>query len=264
MPRLLLRCVPAVTLLVLVAAPAARADAPDVIRNDIPARARALAERGRKHHDEGNYAAAIAAFTEAYALAPSPALLFNLAQSYRLGGHCDDAATMYKRFLATDPPADARALAETHLISVEQCAEALRPVSVPGPGPATPPGTSSLTFLRSPREPRAHVESDVGIGLGLGGGLALVGALGYELRAHSASQQVSDAYAAGAAGKTIVDLDKRGRHDALVADVLGVTGVAAVGAGVALYYLGTRDERASHVAVIPTIHGAEVHAAWRF
>ena len=264
MPRRVLHAFPAVTLLALsLAVPPAHADPAEAARIDVPARARALAELGRKQHDAGNYAAAIAAFTEANALAPSPALLFNLAQSYRLGGHCDDASTMYKRFLATDPPADARALAETHLISVDQCAEALRPVKVAGPAAAAVTLTAHPT-LASPGEPRAHVERDIGVGLGIGGGVALVGALGYELRAHSASQQVSDAYASGGAGKTIVDLDKRGRHDALVADVLGATGVVAVGAGVALFWLGTRDERARHVAVIPTTHGAEVQAAWRF
>ena len=261
MPRRFVRCLPAFTLFALALGDApAHADTPDSAKIDVPARARALAELGRAQHDMGNYAAAIAAFTEANALAPSPALLFNLAQSYRLAGRCEDAATMYKRFLATDPSADARALAETNLIAVDQCAEALRPVAVPT---VAAPRTVEPTPI-NPSVQHANRERDIGVGLGLGGGLALVGALGYELRAHAASQEVSDAYQKGGAGATIAETDRRGRHDALVADALGVTGVVAVGTAVALYWLGTRDERASHVAVIPTAHGAEVHVAWRF
>jgi tetratricopeptide (TPR) repeat protein len=240
----------------VVAPSVARADA----KVDIPARARELAERGRVHHEAGDYAAAIAAFTEAYALAPSPALLFNLAQSYRMGGHCDDAATMYKRFLASDPPAEARTLAEQHLISVEQCAEAQRPVLAP-PALIVPMRT---VIEPSPAEHRATMERDGGIGFGIGGGALLIGALVFELKAHDASSQVSDAYLHGGAGATVSAIDARGHHDAAVADVLGITGVAAVGAGVALYWMGTRESRARHVAVVPRGHGAEVRAEWRF
>jgi tetratricopeptide (TPR) repeat protein len=92
----------------------------------VPAQARALAERGRIAHDRGDYPAAIAAFTEAYALAPSPALLFDLAQAYRLAGRCADAAVMYRRYLANDPDPEARALAETQLEAVEHCRAAPR------------------------------------------------------------------------------------------------------------------------------------------
>src|SRR5262245_12927006 len=87
----------------------------------VPAKARTLAERGRASHDAGDYASAIAAFTQAYVIAPSPALLFNLAQAYRLQGDCEDAALMYRRYLATNPSPEGRALAEMHLASVERC-----------------------------------------------------------------------------------------------------------------------------------------------
>ena len=84
--------------------------------DSVPTRARTLAERGRAAHDARDYAGAIAAFTEAYAIAPAPALLFNLAQAYRLAGRCDDASLMYRRFLASSPSDDARGLAELHLL----------------------------------------------------------------------------------------------------------------------------------------------------
>ena len=80
----------------------ARADA-------IPEKAKQLAERGREAHDRGQYVDAIAAFNEAYVLAPSAGLLFDLAQAYRLAGRCDDAAWMYRRYLdVVHPPSIAR------------------------------------------------------------------------------------------------------------------------------------------------------------
>src|ERR1043165_3802531 len=59
--------------------------ADNALRPDqIPAKARELATRGRIFHDAGDYPDAIAAFKEASVPAPSPGLLFTTAQSYRL------------------------------------------------------------------------------------------------------------------------------------------------------------------------------------
>ena len=67
--------------------------------------ARARREGPRVSRRRRLHEAAVAAFKEAYVLAPSPGLLFNIAQAYRLAGNCDDAAWMYRRFLDTNPPA---------------------------------------------------------------------------------------------------------------------------------------------------------------
>src|SRR3569623_577048 len=90
---------------------------------------------------------AVAAFKEAYVLAPSPGLLFNIAQAYRLAGDCDDAAWMYRRFLDTNPGEASRALAEQHLSSVEKCGHGgllvvsppVLEAKVPAPEPAAAP-----------------------------------------------------------------------------------------------------------------------------
>ena len=74
----------------------------------IPEKARFLADRGRQLQRDGKFAEALEAYKAAYVLAPSPGLLFNLAQAYRLNGDCDDAAWMYRRFLDTDPRDDLR------------------------------------------------------------------------------------------------------------------------------------------------------------
>ena len=88
----------------------------------IPAKARELAERGRTFHDAGDYSAAVSAFKEAYVLAPSPGLLFNIAQAYRLAGNCDESAWMYRRFLDTNPSGDRRTRSRRRTSAiVEKC-----------------------------------------------------------------------------------------------------------------------------------------------
>src|SRR5262249_12179381 len=88
---------------------------------DPPERARALSDQGRSYHASGDYDHAIGSFKAAYELAPSPGLLFNMAQAYRLKGDCANAATMYKSYLRTDPDRPHRELAENQLDSVERC-----------------------------------------------------------------------------------------------------------------------------------------------
>ena len=41
-------------------------------------------------------------------------------------------------------------------------------------------------------------------------------------------------------------------------------GVVAIGASATLYWMSTRESRAQHVAIVPTLHGAEAYAAWWF
>ncbi len=236
---LLMRASSPCAVLVLAASAPAIANAP--VKLNVPAKARALAERGRARHDAGDYAAAIAAFTEAYALAPSSALLFNLAQSYRLAGDCDDASTMYRRFLATEPPPEARALARTSLIAMDRCAAA------PGPIAAQPVAATIQARATTDAADHAVIERDTGMGLCIGGGIAFIGSLAFELRARDGSgNQMSE------------------HGDAALSDAFGIVGVTAVGAGIAMSWLGLHEAAAHHVAIAPTQRGAEVHASWRF
>lgn len=247
----------------------ARADEP------IPQKARALAQKGRAAHDDGDYPRAIAALKEAYVIAPAPGLLFNLAQAYRLQGNCDDAALMYRRFLATSPEAAGRELARQHLATVERCIrkrsldipfdESMAYLRVPAPPPDlgvldAPGGPDSGASDDRPRS----LKQDVGLGLGIGGIASLGVATFYGLRAYSAAQDVEDAYARGVKWKEIEARHAEGKRAATVAKVVGVGGGVALAAGVTLYVLGRREERALPVAVTPTARGAQVSYAWRF
>ncbi len=249
----------AVVLAVIGPSAAARAN----VGNDIPLNARLLAARGRAAYDLGDYGAAAVAFENAFALAPSPPLLFDLAQAYRLSGNCVLAGAYYRRYLETNPTQDARVLAERHAAAMEHCVAktdgASATVAV-SPSPA-------VAAAEAPRDvPASHanLERDVGVGLGIGGGVALVAALSYAVAAADASDAVSEAYEHGGSGAAIARLDASGREDAKRGAIAGVTGVAAIGAGAILYYLGYRDSARHALAVVPHTNGMEVHVAWRF
>lgn len=229
----------------------------------IPQKARELAEKGRAFHDAGEYMKAVAAFKEAYVLAPSPGLLFNIAQAYRLAGDCDDAAWMYRRFLDSNPGEASRTLAEQHLASVEKCGHGgLLVVTPPVIDAAVPqPQAAVATVDTAPHE--SHTKR-AALWVGVGGGVALAGAVFFALDAKAAADNVSDLYKHGGKGSDVAAQDARGQRSATLATVLGVGGgLAVVSAGV-LYAVGRHYESAQHVAIAPHAHGAEVSLSWHF
>ncbi|MEO7729469.1 MAG: tetratricopeptide repeat protein [Kofleriaceae bacterium] len=261
-----------VALALLLAPFAVRADEP---ASSVPAKAKTLAARGRAAHDAGHYSDAIAAFTQAYAMAPAPALLFNLAQAYRLQGNCDDAALMYRRFIATNPSPEVLSLAENHLATVERCMHKLAlnipvdgaPASAPGfvasAAPMHPRGTTSVAGSLDRPSRKAEIEKDVGIGLVIGGSTSLAIATYYAFRAHNASNDVAAAYAKGAKWKDVAPIDARGKSAESRAQLFGVGGALGVAGGVVTYLIGKHTEQAP-VTVVPTGHGVEVGMTWAF
>jgi tetratricopeptide (TPR) repeat protein len=255
----------AVVLVALLAPLTARAES---WSGTVPAKARTLAARGRALHDAGDYASAIIAFTQAYVIAPSPALLFNLAQAYRLQGNCDDAALMYQRYLATDPGPEGRALAETHLASVERCLHKLAlhiPVESAAGHLVVPAAPTAVIGAASAGPSRtAEIEKDVGVGLTLGGSVALAAALYYTVQANNAQDDVNAAYAKGGKGKDVAAIDQRGQDAASNAKVFAIGGALGIASGIVLYVIGRRTEQAIPVAVTPMSHGAAVSMRWAF
>lgn len=245
----------------------------DTQRGPIPQKARDLAERGRALHDAGDYVNAIAAFREAYVLAPSPGLLFNLAQAYRLAGQCDDAAWMYRRFLDTNPTTSQRSLAETHLQAVEKCGHgglrvAISPpvieAAVPEPHLDTPVASAPLAVAASPADPAGEREQRIGIGLAIGGGVVLLGAAYFAVDAHEAADTVTAAYDKGGKWSDISAANQRGQRSATMAEAFGAVGGAAALSGAIVYAIGRHHERLQHLAIAPTRDGANVRLSWGF
>lgn len=258
----------ALTLAAIVAAASVPAHADNALRPErIPNKARKLADKGRAAHDAGDYNAAVAAFKEAYVLAPSPGLLFNIAQAYRLAGDCDEAAWMYRRFLDTNPIGDHRQVAEMHLASVERCGSGGLVVSTPEPKqdvPAVPtPESNKLITFVSP-ETKHRTYKRIGLGTAIGGGALLAGAAYFAIDANDASNKVAETYKRGGKWEDIEDIDARGRRSSTLATALGVGGGLAVVSGAVLFAVGRHYEKAQHVAVTPTARGAQVSLSWGF
>lgn len=234
--------------------------------DEIAPKARAFAERGRLLHASGNYAAAIDAFKEAYVISPSPGLLFNLAQSYRLMGDCEGASMMYHRYLASDPPDEGKAIAEANLALVERCVSDHIPLPpAPPPKPEAVAAAAKVTPAPQDDDEPGHsrLEKNVGIGFMAAGAIALGGSLFFEVRAMNAASDVSDAYKNGGKGQDVAALDQRGRDAARDSQILLIGGSAALIGGVALYYLGYRAEHARPaVAVVPAKGGGHVSMSW--
>lgn len=257
----------AIAAVLATALPAAHAD--NALRPErIPNKARDLAEKGRKHHGAGDYSAAVTAFKEAYVLAPSPVLLFNIAQAHRLGGNCDEAAWMYRRFLDTDPKGPQRELAQTHLAVVEKCGSGGLRIDVTPPPLAEPtpaPAPALLTITSTPAtSPRSTKLKRAGLYTAVGGGVALIGAAMFAVDSADASKSVEETYKRGGKWEDVENVDARGRRSATIATVLGVGGGAALITAGVLYGLGKHYESASHVAVGPTKGGAQVSLSWGF
>jgi tetratricopeptide (TPR) repeat protein len=89
-----------VAALLLVALPA---------RADDATSARDHFKRGQTHYSLGEFEQAAAEFREAYRLRDEPAILFNVAQSFRRAGNAREAYSYYSQFLERKPAASNRA-----------------------------------------------------------------------------------------------------------------------------------------------------------
>ncbi|HET9990442.1 MAG TPA: hypothetical protein VFQ65_18050 [Kofleriaceae bacterium] len=239
----------------------------------VPEKARLLADRGRQLQRDGKFAEALEAYKAAYVLAPSPGLLFNLAQAYRLNGDCDDAAWMYKRFLDTGPREDLRALVNEHLEKLTTCTHMGFRANLDLPNvprevrtamPSQPPRADVVATIAPVEPSHGRSEERAGTYLMVGGGVGLAVATIFAVDAHLAANEVADAYKGGARNPDIRSLDDRGHRDDTITAIAGISGGAALLTGAVLYGLGVHNERAQHLAIVPHRDGAEVKVAWQF
>ena len=249
---------------------ATAAAAPGTTSPEALSRARELSDQGRALHDRGEYSGAVDAFQAAYVLAPSPAILFNLGQAYRLKGDCDNAVLMYRAFLRSRVEPQLQDIARAHLGNVEKCASSAvmgRPGSAAGA--AATPGTSVTPTSRTDGEsaPGRGLRRG-GVVTAIGGGV-LLGLAGYfAYRAADANDEVEERYERGVKWRDLEALDSRGERDNMLATGLAVTGGVAVLTGGVLYLVGWRQaeraERRPTMSVAPTRGGGAVRLAWEF
>ncbi|HVK68988.1 MAG TPA: PEGA domain-containing protein [Polyangium sp.] len=110
--------------------------------------ARAYFETGAREYEKGNYANAVRAFEQAYALTTRPGLLFSIAQAYRKQYGNDgkpqnlrQAVDYYRRYLATDTTGKRRGEADAGIKDIEEILSRLPPEVQSTPAPEEAPST---------------------------------------------------------------------------------------------------------------------------
>jgi tetratricopeptide (TPR) repeat protein len=140
--------------------------------------ARESARRATAAYNLGQYAEASRDFEAAYKLVQDPALLFNVAQSYRMGGEREKALTTYKSYLRTAPPnAVDRKQALRWKMELEATTTASVPKDAIPPSPEPTPGADGAERVPSvgtrmaspaqpqPREPLVSPKESVAVNL---------------------------------------------------------------------------------------------------
>jgi tetratricopeptide (TPR) repeat protein len=129
--------------------------------------ARQHAARAKVHYDLGEFEKAAEEYIIVYRLRPLPALLFNIAQSYRGAGLYEKAKQFYRAYLRENPDAQTKTAVKKALKEIDELLAKERktreappngirepPAEVAAQGPPPPPPPLSTT-APAPRQPVA-------------------------------------------------------------------------------------------------------------
>lgn len=234
-----------------------------------PAKTAATAayKEGQQRYAAGEYRAAAAKFTEAYAADPDPVYLFNIAQAYRFARDCREAARYYRQFLTVvEHPPNADRI-RRYLDEMDGCVRRESTVAPPAPAPAPPDPTPAPPPASEPAAP-APEPTDTGatrryVGLAVGGvGLAAIGAGIYFHHRVGVFEDKTNACSTSAlcTAEQVHDWQRMGNAASTRAIIGYSIGGAALVTGVTLYVLGRHHPQS--VAIAPTRSGAML--AFRF
>jgi hypothetical protein len=224
-------------------------------------RAKQRYEAGRKEQDaeasRARLQGALDALDLAYRLAPAPWLLFNMAQVESQLGACNEAAQLYRRYLASQPAPEARAGAESALALLGSCegsgSDEEGDAFLPGLREASSldsiAGASPLALLTSPEPARADAgeSGDAAAALPWAfGGLALMSGVAGVVYWNVARSAKSDLDDIRVAGPEVAQTQERGESAQSLSRVFG--GFAAgfvVAAGASYLWLRPSSEAPS-------------------
>jgi tetratricopeptide (TPR) repeat protein len=240
----------ALVLSLLALCPSAHAD-------DI-AEAREHFRKGSKAFDLGHYADAIKEYEAAYDIKEDPALLFNIAQAYRLEGDNQNAIRVYKSFLHHLPNARNRPEVERRIEELQKAIDqegrakegppdgTLPPAAEPQravtpPPNAETPAAAPIVAAPAPAEHPGRSKKIAGIFL------AAVGVAGIAAGGAFAAMAVKAGDDLTALNQNMGTFDSSkqsaGKTDQIAEGVAFGIGAVALAAGVTLYVLGHRDAR---------------------
>jgi len=240
--------------LVLVAVLFAAAGPARAQADDAQARSRALYDEGSRAYKAGDYPRAIEKFLAAYDLSHAPAILFNIAQAYRLAGSCDRALEYYRRSLDEEPDAANRAEVEERVAEMQACADQAaaheeKPAPRPEPAASAPPATTAVDLAAEEPAP-AHDDRRVLplVTVGVGAAAAVAGGIIYfQARAKFDEVEATCPCEPGSFSgwETATDASY----------VLMGAGVVVVGAGLVWWWRQSHSRRPQRIGVVPTARG---------
>src|SRR3954465_11045749 len=141
--------------------------------------ARQHVAKAKVHYDLGEYKDAAEEYIIVYRLKPLPALLFNIAQSYRQAGMYDKARSFYKSYLREAPEVKNRATIEQSIKEMDELlAKEKKAKNGPPTGVKEPMGSTAAEaslpikkMARAPRAPPPPPKKEAGARPGEGGGV---------------------------------------------------------------------------------------------
>ena len=237
--------------------------------------ARALSNEGLEHFRQHEYEQAIASFQRSYAMSPLPALLFDMAQAYRLAGDCDSALQYYRRYGEVAPGDGNRDALDGRIRDMERCAHPAPPVELARSSvaavvvaPLAIAAPPALVASESPalRVRRARQQEVGGLVLVGAGAAALAAAIYFTVDGAHAQATLQQQLRQNSQWQANLEqqTDARGRRDNIAAGVLfGVGGAMAAG-GAILYGVGHRSERVVRVSGFVQPSGGMVACAASF
>jgi hypothetical protein len=228
------------------------------------ARAWALDEAAARRHFERATAAfehkawdeAAHEYLQCYQVTSDPTLLYNVAQSYKMGGHASQALQYFRMYLTNVPDASDRKSVEALILKLKQQIdrEAAPPPPPPPPATVTPPPPPVERELAPAPQPPPPAPSHPGRAMVIAGSVVLAAGAVLALGGVGAgvmAQQLGDQVTSESKALQPFDPSKQsaGQTDQTIEGVLIGIGAAAVVTGVVVLALGVREKaRANRAA----------------
>jgi tetratricopeptide (TPR) repeat protein len=152
--------------------------------------ARAHYRRGTNAFNLGHYLEAVKEYEAAYQMKDDPALLFNIAQAYRLAGENESAVRVYKSYLHQVPDAPNRSEVEKRLAELQVLIEQQHKMQQAPPEGTMPPQPATAEPVVAAPTASATSNVDTGrrwyhdrvaVGLAAGGVASLAAGLGFTI-----------------------------------------------------------------------------------
>ncbi len=220
-----------------------------------------LFHRGQTFFDKGDYASAVATWNEAYRLSKEPELLFMIGQAFENDGRCAEALATYRRFVRLAPDSQHRVLADEFVRDLTPKCDAAKAA----------PRENQSSVKNPDEQPRRdlnlvqHDNETPPAGLKIAG-LAVVGAgavsmatgLYFGHRASSLGDEVTNACMSGCDWAVYGGKDAEGRRAETKQYVFAGIGAAAIIGGGVMYWLASREQGPTAIAIAPGHDGAAI------